>query len=154
MSQLVASCYVSANASRYFLSMLSSIPRAVSKQRDDCTAVHKSPASPGAITSNAVTIAVVALVTNILSLVTQLFPAFFRMARYSLFFSTTSYKLVEFFTTYTLEINMAAIRRLTTTAAFIWKLYNALVVVDSQSSKRLQQITAVTFSFLCKRPSQ
>ena len=49
---------------------------------------------------------------------------------------------------------MAAIRRLTTTAALVWKLYIALVVVDSQFSKRLQQIAAVTFSFLCKRPNQ
>ena len=55
---------VSANVSRYFLSILSSTPRAVSTKRDDFTAVHKFPESLSVINSNAATIAFIALETK------------------------------------------------------------------------------------------
>ena len=77
--QLVACWYVSANAYRYFLSAdcFSGSPNAFSTLRDDCTASHRCPASPGVMTSKAAAIAVAALRTYTFFLCTSMFSQLF-----------------------------------------------------------------------------
>ena len=79
VSQLVACWYVSANACRYFPSAdcFSGSPNAFSTLRDDCTASHRCPASPGVMTSKAAAIAVAALRTYTFFLCTSMFSQLF-----------------------------------------------------------------------------